>query len=217
VSTSGHRRDPHLGGLVAAVVDGALDHEARDRALSHLARCDECRAEVDAERRVKARLARMPAPEVPGRLAERLLRLPDGFSESSAAAARPTLDSELPPVRVNASFRPPGSGPPRPEQRTDRSRPRGAVEDPARGRPVPRRTGRAGSARRRRVAGAAVGGVAAFALSLASVVALGSPDRERVVVPAVDAYTVVHNRSAVGVPGVDRMVEFADLATSGLR
>jgi anti-sigma factor RsiW len=217
VSTSGHRRDPHLGGLVAAVVDGALDHEARERALSHLARCDDCRAEVEAQRRVKSRLARTAAPELPGGLAERLLRLPDGYSESSAAATRPTLDSELPPVRVNASFRPPTPGSSRRGQRLDRARQRGAVAGPPRERPVSRRTGRARSARRRRVAGAAVGGVAAFALSLAAVVALGSPDPTQVVVPAVDSYTVEHNRSAVGVPGADPVVEFVDLTTAGLR
>jgi anti-sigma factor RsiW len=182
VSTSGHRSDPHLGGLVAAVVDGVLGHDARDRALAHLARCDECRAEVEAQRRLKARLARLGAPEVPGDLAARLLRLPDGAAGGATpGAAQATLLPEPPPVRLQASFRPPAP--------------------------------RSAPARPRRLAFAAAGG-AAFTLGLASVLALGSPDRPRVVTPAVDSYTVEHSRSAVGVPGADPVVEAVDLRVS---
>jgi hypothetical protein len=46
------------------------------------------------------------------------------------------------------------------------------------------------------------------------VLALGSPDRPRVVTPAVDSYTVEHSRSAVGVPGADPVVEAVDLRVS---
>lgn len=49
----------HLGDLAAALVDGELGHDARDRALAHLAGCDECRAEVAGQRRLKARIARL--------------------------------------------------------------------------------------------------------------------------------------------------------------
>jgi anti-sigma factor RsiW len=167
VSTSGHRSDPHLGGLVAAVVDGVLGHDARDRALAHLARCDECRAEVEAQRRLKARLARLGAPEAAG--------------GTTPGAAQATLLPEPPPVRLQASFRPPAP--------------------------------RSAPARPRRLAFAAAGG-AAFTLGLASVLALGSPDRPRVVTPAVDSYTVEHSRSAVGVPGADPVVEAVDLRVS---
>jgi anti-sigma factor RsiW len=175
--------DPHLGRLVAAVVDGVLGHDARDRALAHLARCDECRAEVEAQRRLKARLGRLGAPEVPGSLAERLLRLPDGLvvAGTPGSPAPTVLEPELPPVQWTASFR--DSAP---------TRPRG-------------------------VALAAVGGAAAFALSLAGVVALGSPDRPRVVRPAVDSYTVQHSRSAVGVPGADPVAEVVDVGASAPR
>lgn len=54
-----------LGDVVAALVDGELDHAARERAQRHLAHCPTCRTEVDAERRLKARLtgtAVDPAP-----------------------------------------------------------------------------------------------------------------------------------------------------------
>jgi anti-sigma factor RsiW len=50
----GRRR--HLGRRAAALVDGELEHDARDRALAHLANCDRCRSEVAEQRRLKARL-----------------------------------------------------------------------------------------------------------------------------------------------------------------
>jgi anti-sigma factor RsiW len=56
-----------LGDVAAALVDGELDHAARERAQRHLANCAACRAEVDAQRRLKARLtglrADLPAPD----------------------------------------------------------------------------------------------------------------------------------------------------------
>jgi hypothetical protein len=67
------------------------------------------------------------------------------------------------------------------------------------------------------VAGVAAGGLAAFAVSLATVLALGSPDRVQPIVPAVDAYTVEHSRTAVGVPGADVAAELAGLTASGGR
>jgi Putative zinc-finger len=215
VSTHGHRKDPHLDGLVAAVVDGALDHETRDRALAHLARCDECRGEVEAQRRLKAQLARLASPEVPGGLAERLLRLPDEVTGAHPPTARAALDRDLPPVRLAASFRDnPGGRPGRSRlgaatRRPGRSVPGAAVTHPAGSAPGPgRRASRRPS--RLRVAGVA-GGVAAFALSLATVLALGEPDAGRSVVPAVDSYLVEHTRTAVGVPGTDPAEQILDL------
>jgi hypothetical protein len=216
VSSHGYRKDPHLGGLVAAVVDGALDHAARERALGHLARCDDCRAEVEAQRRLKTQLARLAGPEVPASLAERLLHLPDATVR--ALTTDQTLDPTLPPLRMVAGFRRPGTGDAgpgdgspfrgpggRPAGLADRSRPPGAVARPP-GRPAASWRGR------RRRFGVAAGGLAAFALSIATVAALGSADRPQNVVPAVDSYTVVHNRTAVGVPGADPVVQMVELA-----
>ena len=66
-----------LGEVAAALVDGELDHHGRERAQRHLAHCAACRAEVDAHRSLKARLARLdvdvPAPDVA--LTDRLLAL----------------------------------------------------------------------------------------------------------------------------------------------
>ena len=63
----------HLDDLTAALVDNELSHEARDRALCHITHCDECRAEVDAQRHLKALLANQADPEVPAGLNARLL------------------------------------------------------------------------------------------------------------------------------------------------
>ncbi|MER7174942.1 SAV_2336 N-terminal domain-related protein [Streptomyces mesophilus] len=48
--------DQHLGDQLAALLDGELNHAARERVLAHLATCAQCRAEVDAQRRLKATL-----------------------------------------------------------------------------------------------------------------------------------------------------------------
>jgi len=63
----------HLDDLTAALIDNELSHDARDRALSHITHCGECRAEVDAQRRLKALLANQADPEVSGDLMSRLL------------------------------------------------------------------------------------------------------------------------------------------------
>ena len=47
----------HLGEAAAALVDGVLSHSARDLALAHIAHCAACRAEVEAQRALKLRLA----------------------------------------------------------------------------------------------------------------------------------------------------------------
>lgn len=68
----------HLGAdVVAALVDGELADDERERALAHLAACAPCRTEVDAQRRFKARLRTLgPAAPAPDRqLLDRLLAL----------------------------------------------------------------------------------------------------------------------------------------------
>lgn len=70
----------HLGERVTALVDGQLDHDDRDAALAHLARCPQCQAAVDAERRTASTLRQLP-DVVPSReLMERLREMsaPEG-------------------------------------------------------------------------------------------------------------------------------------------
>lgn len=63
--------------LLSALVDGALGHDERDRVLAHLTGCPPCRAELDAQRRVKARVAGLAAatPAPPDRLVRALQQL----------------------------------------------------------------------------------------------------------------------------------------------
>jgi Putative zinc-finger len=70
--------EEHLGERLTALVDGELGHDARERVLAHIATCDECRAEVDEQRRLKgvfAAASRMTPAPPPGLMA-RLQALP---------------------------------------------------------------------------------------------------------------------------------------------
>lgn len=62
----------HLGERLTALIDGELSHGERDRALVHLAGCDECRAEADALRALKQRLRAVSDVKPAERLLERL-------------------------------------------------------------------------------------------------------------------------------------------------
>ncbi len=76
--TSPTPAEQHLGDRLAALVDGELNHDARERVLSHLATCAKCKAEADAQRSVKNVFARAaPPPPSEGFLA-RLQGLPGG-------------------------------------------------------------------------------------------------------------------------------------------
>ncbi|MFC7305019.1 anti-sigma factor family protein [Streptomyces monticola] len=62
---SGSRPTPaeqHLGDRLAALVDGELGHDTRERVLAHLATCAKCKAEADAQRRLKTYFASTAPP-----------------------------------------------------------------------------------------------------------------------------------------------------------
>ncbi|WP_338672783.1 zf-HC2 domain-containing protein [Streptomyces sp. SCSIO 30461] len=70
--------EQHLGDRLAALIDGELKHDTRDRVLAHLATCPKCKAEADAQRRLKSVFAATaPPPPSEGFLA-RLQGLPGG-------------------------------------------------------------------------------------------------------------------------------------------
>ncbi|MEU3819478.1 zf-HC2 domain-containing protein [Streptomyces sp. NPDC030392] len=78
---SGTRPTPaeqHLGDRLAALVDGELGHDARERVLAHLATCARCKAEADAQRRLKNYFAEAAPPPPPAGLLARLQGLPGG-------------------------------------------------------------------------------------------------------------------------------------------
>ncbi|MGW4517794.1 anti-sigma factor family protein [Streptomyces sp. NPDC004393] len=63
---SGSRRptpaEQHLGDRLSALVDGELGHDTRERVLAHLATCAKCKAEADAQRRLKNVFAEAAPP-----------------------------------------------------------------------------------------------------------------------------------------------------------
>ncbi|MFF8591044.1 anti-sigma factor family protein [Streptomyces sp. NPDC015220] len=82
---SGSRPDPvsglaeqHLGDRLSALVDGELGHEARERVLAHVATCPKCKAEVDAQRRLKNVFAETAPPPPSESFLARLQGLPAG-------------------------------------------------------------------------------------------------------------------------------------------
>ncbi|MEU2869245.1 zf-HC2 domain-containing protein [Streptomyces olivoreticuli] len=66
----------HLGDRLAALVDGELGHDSRERVLAHLATCWKCKAEADAQRRLKSVFAEAAAPPLSDALLARLQNLP---------------------------------------------------------------------------------------------------------------------------------------------
>ncbi|KAF4410414.1 MULTISPECIES: anti-sigma factor [Streptomyces] len=70
--------EQHLGDRLAALVDGELGHDTRERVLAHLATCCKCKAEADAQRRLKSVFAESAPPPPSEGLLARLQGLPGG-------------------------------------------------------------------------------------------------------------------------------------------
>ncbi len=68
--------EQHLGDRLAALVDGELGHDARERVLAHLATCPCCKAEADEQRRLKNVFAQAAPPPPSEGLLARLQNLP---------------------------------------------------------------------------------------------------------------------------------------------
>ena len=189
----------HLGARISALVDGELGHEARDRALAHVAHCPTCRDQLDAERAVKAALAAAPAP-VPseGVLASlQALALPGG--------PLPPRARTMPQGPVVPVLPPPGRAP------------RGARGD-SRG-PASYGTGRPPVARRtaHRARYAAVGALSVAGLVLGTAfVAGGSAQGGGVIVPPAAELSVQHTATMTGVtfgdPGLGVTGGFGDVS-----
>ncbi|MFB7513852.1 zf-HC2 domain-containing protein [Streptomyces sp. NPDC056144] len=88
-SSSSGSAEHHLGDRLAALVDGELGHDARERVLAHLATCPRCKAEADAQRTLKSVFAAAaPPPPSEGFLA-RLQGLPGGPGDPSGGPGGP--------------------------------------------------------------------------------------------------------------------------------
>ncbi|MEV8016232.1 zf-HC2 domain-containing protein [Streptomyces sp. NPDC086554] len=99
--------EQHLGDRLAALVDGELGHDARERVLAHLATCPKCKTEADSQRRLKSVFAEVAPPPPSESFLARLQGLPGGGSEPPGGPRAPgggfaTADTEsgLPPTGV---------------------------------------------------------------------------------------------------------------------
>lgn len=79
--------EQHLGDRLAALIDGELGHDARDRVLAHLATCWGCKAEAEAQRRLKSVFADAAPPPPSDGLLARLQGLPAGGPDGPPAAS----------------------------------------------------------------------------------------------------------------------------------
>ncbi|TXS11305.1 PDZ domain-containing protein [Streptomyces sp. adm13(2018)] len=121
----------HLGDRLAALVDGELGHDSRERVLAHLATCARCKSEADAQRTLKsvwgrtaprprrrargaaARAVRGPAAAVRARDgAVRAARAPRARARRRAASGtrRARAGAPAPPVQRHPSPVPPPQG-----------------------------------------------------------------------------------------------------------
>ncbi|MGW0768673.1 anti-sigma factor family protein [Streptomyces sp. NPDC002676] len=73
-----HLAEQHLGDRLSALVDGELGHDSRERVLAHLATCARCKAEADAQRRLKNVFAEAAPPPPSESFLARLQGLPGG-------------------------------------------------------------------------------------------------------------------------------------------
>ncbi|MEO3975926.1 zf-HC2 domain-containing protein [Streptomyces sp. CAU 1734] len=93
--TSPTPAEQHLGDRLAALVDGELKHDVRDRVLAHLATCPKCKAEADAQRRLKDVFAQTAPPPPSEGLLARLQGLPagPGGGDGTPFGPGPLIDS----------------------------------------------------------------------------------------------------------------------------
>lgn len=174
----------HLGERLTALVDGELSHDERDKALVHLAACDQCRAEADELRVLKRRLRAM-SDALP---AESLLKRLQAMGEPG---------DPLPPV---ARRLPGQSRAPAPVRLT---RPRDT-------RPVGGRSRRAAVTRRHLPRGRylVVGAATLAILGVGSAAfAAGSDPRAPRVSPSVEQFAVEHALTSGDVPLTDPRAE----------
>ncbi|MFE2290445.1 anti-sigma factor family protein [Streptomyces sp. NPDC059452] len=103
--------EAHLGDRLAALVDGELNHDARERVLAHLATCARCKAEADAQRRLKSAFAMSASPSPSEGFLARLQGLPGGPGGDGPGGGRPFgsggpfADEFFPPARSSGSTR----------------------------------------------------------------------------------------------------------------
>ncbi|MGZ0151659.1 anti-sigma factor family protein [Kribbella sp. WER1] len=177
---------------LSAVVDGELDHDSRDKVLSHLVGCDSCRAEVDAQRRLKARMAALDTPDAPTDLMQRLMGV-SSFSTEPREEVRPVLTPAVGLFPQRSAFPAGRSGGTRPGTTRSRSR---------------RRTGVLGAA----------GSAAAVASLLGTAFVVGDPSRSEqppALQPPVASFSSDHATTSGGAPFADPVALMSTYSSTG--
>lgn len=180
----------HLGPRISALADGELGHQARDRALAHVAHCAACRDQLEAERAVKAALASAAAPVPSDRMLASLQELarPGGpLPPRARTMPQGPLVPELPPPgRFGRTVDRMPRGSRRAANRADSRRPGDTA------------TRRERTAGRGRLVAASALSVAGLVLGTAFV-AGGADNGGGPVAPPVAQLTVEHGRTATAV------------------
>lgn len=201
----------HLGDRAAGLVDGALPHTDRDRAVAHLLDCAACRAEVDEQRRLKAALTALPGPDLPTGFAGRLLdiaRPPASAHGADGTTGATGADGANGASGANGGATGVGRGddPDVPGWIPWEPRMAGFGVGPAaagRGSRLLRRA--------RWLAAAAVAAAAVGAVTAATVPRAGPP----VVAPPVATFTVDHTVTSGGLPGADPAMDAVAAVSTG--
>jgi anti-sigma factor RsiW len=183
---------------LSAAVDGELDHDSRDRVLSHLVGCDSCRAQVEAERQLRIRLGALGCytPEPSTDLMQQLLGVPS-YSLEAREEVRPVLTPAVSLSPQRSAFSAARTGGSRPAARTTRSRRRAGV------------LGAAGSA-------------AAVASLLGTAFVIGDPARQEqppLLQPPVSSFSADHAGVTTSTPFADpvaMLTSFNGAGYSGL-
>ncbi len=182
----------HLGDRLAAFVDGELDHDARDRVLTHLAQCTDCRVAADQHRRLKSALAGAGVPGPSSALVRSLISMSEP-GEPMPPERRP-LPTGARSSRSGTAIRP-GTAPPSRARENRRPGDKGAA-----GRFPATRT-RVGS-RRRVVYVAAASALSISAVAFAAAFAAGEPSPQGPgVTPPLDSYTYQHAQTSSQISG----------------
>jgi len=204
----------HLGEKVTSLVDSQLSVDAAERALMHIAGCDDCREAVEVERLMKQRLALLSVPEPGDQLVGRLLELagPSGPLPPRPGhvpgSPRPELIASLTRVAVmNESSRSEPSRGAEPVRGTLTRPPgrRGSSRPPLARAADPGRMVRVSRSSRNRVAAAMVGAVCLVGAGVAGGVANGGVANTQVV-PPVDSFVLEHTATTDTLPFRDQSV-----------
>ncbi|MQA96373.1 MAG: hypothetical protein GEV11_17630 [Streptosporangiales bacterium] len=181
----------HLGERLSALVDGELGHGDRERALRHLAVCEQCRFEAEMLRRLKRRLHGLGGPGPSGDLMVRLL------SMSDPGEPLPPPMSPFPGTGSGSGEGPLSSG------GFGRTSGFGGTATAV---AVSAQTSRSRSGLRRRGGRYALAGASLMALAISTAFAVGGEptDGTPSVTPSMDAFAVEHALTSGGVPPLGR-------------